>query len=97
MSQTDDRLVQMANQIAMAFKYQEPEKAAAATHDHIWHFWDPRMRARVIDLYSKGRMGFSDIAFAAIEKLVVGAKPSPVTRATDFSAPEDGEAASDAG
>ena len=48
MSGTDDKLVYMANQIATAFRAQEPTKAAQATCDHIRHFWDPRMRARII-------------------------------------------------
>jgi formate dehydrogenase subunit delta len=97
MSQTLDRLVYMANQIAGAFKHQEPEKAVAATYDHIWHFWDPRMRRLIIEHLAGGGEGLGDIARVAVERLAIsGKEPQPVTQATDFT-PAGGEIASDAG
>ena len=44
MSGTLDKLVYMANQIAREFENQRPREAIDATWDHLWHFWDPRMR-----------------------------------------------------
>ena len=97
MSQTLDRLIYMANQIATAFAYQEPDKAAAAVYDHLWHFWDPRMRRLIVEHLAGGGEGLGDVARRAVERLAIsGQEPRPVTQATDFS-PAGGEAASDAG
>jgi formate dehydrogenase subunit delta len=44
MSDTADRLVYMANQIARAFQPMSSEgEAVLATADHIKMYWDPRM------------------------------------------------------
>lgn len=67
-SLTLDRLVYMANQIATAFR-PEGETAAASTYDHLWHFWDPRMRSRIIEHWQAGGEGLNDIAAAAIAML----------------------------
>lgn len=97
MSQTLGRLVYMANQIAGAFRHQEPDKAAAATCDHLWHFWDPRMRRLITEHLAAGGEGLGDIARAAVERLALsGNEPRPVTQATDFT-PVQGEGGSDAG
>jgi len=44
-----ERLVYMANQIAINFAVMGEEKAAMATADHIIAFWDPRMKAQFVD------------------------------------------------
>ncbi|SDC13375.1 formate dehydrogenase subunit delta [Sphingomonas sp. YR710] len=44
-----ERLVYMANQIARNFAATGDEAAARATADHIMAFWDPRMRAQLVD------------------------------------------------
>jgi formate dehydrogenase subunit delta len=89
----------MANQIAREFGNQQPRQAAEATWDHLWHFWDPRMRSMIVAHLREGGEGLSDIAKAAVAKLAGGAEPTPVTKATEFSSPGDGEpdAMSDAG
>jgi formate dehydrogenase subunit delta len=43
MSDTGDKLVYMANQIARAFQPMGEKDAALATADHIKMYWDPRM------------------------------------------------------
>lgn len=96
MSQTEDRLVYMVNQIARAFAHQKPDKAVAATYDHIWHFWDPRMRKLIANHLASGGAGLDGIARAAVAKLGRAGEPSPVTQATDFTSNDD-EMASDAG
>jgi len=48
MSNTLDKLVRMANQIAEEFEHQQGANAARATRDHIQHFWDPDMRTRIV-------------------------------------------------
>ena len=98
MSGTDDKLVYMANQIATAFRAQEPTKAAQATCDHIRHFWDPRMRARIVAYRASGAAGLNAIAAAAVDLVATahGALGS-VTPGTDFTHKGDREVASDAG
>ena len=97
MSQTLARLIYMANQIAAAFQHQEPDKAVSATYDHLWHFWDPRMRRLITEHLAAGGEGLGDIARAAVERLAILAdEPRPVTQATDFT-PVRGEVGSDAG
>jgi formate dehydrogenase subunit delta len=97
--QTLDRLVYMANQIGREFASQRPHDAVDATWDHLWHFWDPRMRTMIVAHLHEGGAGLSEIARAAVAKLVDDAEPAPATRATEFNAPHQGAsgAGSDAG
>jgi len=44
-----ERLVYMAHQIARNFAVMGGEAAAKATADHILAFWDPRMKAQLVD------------------------------------------------
>lgn len=97
MSPTLEKLVYMANQIAGAFRHQERQKAIAATYDHLWHFWDPRMRRLILEHLRNGGEGMNDTTRAAVAKLAVGTEPAPVTRATEFSSVGDADPASDAG
>lgn len=93
MSQTLDRLVYMANQIAGAFQHQEPDQAVAATCDHLRRYWDPRMRRLIAEHRAGGGEGLGDIARRAVERLAIpAAEPQP----SDFT-PVPGETASDAG
>ncbi|MEA3012097.1 MAG: formate dehydrogenase subunit delta [Sphingomonadales bacterium] len=96
---TLDKLVYMANQIAREFAGQRPHDAADATWDHLWHFWDPRMRAMIVAHLAEGGRGMSDIARAAVAKLAAPVEPEPQTHATEFNHPGDdeSEAMSDAG
>ena len=97
MSQSLDRLVYMANQIAREFASQRPAEAAEATYDHLWHFWDPRMRAMIMAHEAAGGEGLDDIARTAVRKLAASrGGPPPVTRATEFGGRDDGRM-SDAG
>ena len=88
-----DRLVYMANQIAREFASQHPAEAVQATYDHVWHFWDPRMRGQMLDHVAGGGAGLSDIARQAFDKLQnsLGA-PRSVTKATEFNKAVDPEA-----
>jgi len=47
MSDTHEKLVYMANQIARNFGALDHDAAVAATADHIVQFWDPRMKAGI--------------------------------------------------
>ena len=98
-SQTLDKLVYMANQIAREFASQRPHEPVDATWDHLWHFWDPRTRNMIVAHLRDGGAGLSDIAMAAVAKLASDAEPQPVTKATEFNSPGQGAsgAGSDAG
>jgi formate dehydrogenase subunit delta len=88
---TLDRLIYMANQIAREFASQQPRQAAEATWDHLWHFWDPRMRAMIVAHLREGGDGLGDIAKAAVAKLAGNAERAPVTRATEYTHPGEDE------
>jgi formate dehydrogenase subunit delta len=96
---TLDKLIYMANQIAREFAGQRPREAVEATWDHLWHFWDPRMRGMILAHLRNGGAGLSEIARAAVAKLAGDAEPEPVTKATEFNSPGQGSsgAGSDAG
>ena len=61
-----ERLVYMANQIARNLAVQGEVEAAAATADHIDKFWDPRMKAQLLD---HGEEGLCPIAVRALTAL----------------------------
>ena len=88
--QTLDKLVYMANQIAREFSSQRPHDAVEATWDHLWHFWDPRMRDMIVAHLQAGGTDLSDIARAAVAKLADDAEPAAVTKATEFNSPGQG-------
>ena len=87
------RLHHMADQIARNFAAIGHDNAIAATADHIVKFWDPRMKAAIID---GDPAPLSAIARGAVAMLAKGIEPPPQTRATVFNeADESGH--SDAG
>ena len=65
-----ENLVKMANDIG-AFFAGEPERQSAvhAIADHLRRFWEPRMRAAIIDHNRKGGLGLSDLVREAIKQL----------------------------
>jgi formate dehydrogenase subunit delta len=65
-----DRLVYMANQIALFFRSQPQADAVAATADHLHKFWEPRMRRQIVDLLGSNKAaGLTDIAREAVLQL----------------------------
>jgi formate dehydrogenase subunit delta len=64
-----DKLVYMANQIGGFFATQGPKEAVAGTADHIKKFWDPRMRAAILQHLQAGGEGLDPVARAAVESL----------------------------
>jgi formate dehydrogenase subunit delta len=64
-----DRLVNMANQIADFFAAYPREQAVAGVADHLKKFWDPRMRASLIEYAKSGGAGLRDLVAAAIPKI----------------------------
>ncbi|MCC6947963.1 MAG: formate dehydrogenase subunit delta [Bradyrhizobiaceae bacterium] len=64
-----EKLVYMANQIGKFFQSQNGEKAAAGTAEHIRKFWDPRMRAAILQHLEAGGAGLDLVARQAVERL----------------------------
>lgn len=92
-----EKLVRMANQIAAEFVHQQGDNAAQATWDHIWHFWDPRMRQAIVAYQANGGSDLTPPAAAAVRRLAGNEQPEPQTRATEFGTDADGNTEADAG
>lgn len=61
-----ERLTYMANQIARNLAMQGEAEAIEATYQHLKNFWDPRMKAAILD---GDRSGLDPISKAAVERL----------------------------
>lgn len=85
------KLIYMANQIAREFANQRPHDAVEATWDHLWHFWDPRMRAMILAYQQQGGDKLSFVAKAAVAKLAELEAPESQTKATEFNRADDHE------
>jgi formate dehydrogenase subunit delta len=72
-----DRLVYMANQIGTFFASQPHDKAVAGITDHIIKFWEPRMRARILEHYAEGSDGLQPLVKEAIAVLAEKSQKSP--------------------
>ncbi len=68
-----DNLVKNANQIGKFFGAQNSPDRAAGVVDHIRKFWDPRMRAGIIDHVAHGGAGLDPIALEAVKRLAESA------------------------
>jgi formate dehydrogenase subunit delta len=75
MSSSLDKLVRMANQIAEEFEHQQGANAAWATWDHLRHFWDPDMRARIVAYLDAGGAGLRPACRDAVAGLRSGVEP----------------------
>jgi formate dehydrogenase subunit delta len=68
-----DKLVYMANLIGKFFASQRDGEAAAGVADHLQKYWDPRMRATILDYAARGGQGLDPLVRQAIEQLKQGA------------------------
>jgi formate dehydrogenase subunit delta len=59
----------MANQIGDFFGAQKSSDKAAGVADHIKKFWDPRMRAGIIEHVAHGGAGLKPVVLEAIKRL----------------------------
>lgn len=66
-----EHLVQMANDIAAYFN-SEPDRQIAVDGvcNHLKKFWDPRMRRQIAAHLQDGGEGLSDLARAAVARVV---------------------------
>lgn len=63
------KLIYMANQIAHAFRSRPHDEAVAATAEHISNFWEPRMRAQLLQLLKSDPKQFDGILQEASERI----------------------------
>lgn len=82
MSKTDDKLRRMANQIATNLAIRGDEEAIEGTAEHIWKFWDPRMKAGI---FADDPAHLNPIARAAIERLRKGQEDREHAVADEFN------------
>jgi len=75
MSNTNEKLIRMANQIASFFATQPGDTGAASTAQHIRDFWDPSMIAQLGELLISGTTGLDPMAQTAAQD-VTGVHPS---------------------
>ena len=66
---TMQKLVYMANQIGKFFASQGEGQAVAGTLDHLKRFWDPRMRAQIVQHLDAGGAGLDPAVRTAVEQL----------------------------
>lgn len=59
----------MANQIAAFFAHEGEARAVADTADHLAKFWDPRMRAAILEHLDAGGEELGPIARRAVAAL----------------------------
>src|SRR5215831_10551672 len=64
-----DKLVYMANQIGMFFRGQSDAAAISGTAEHLKKFWDPRMRAAILEHLDAGGEGLDPWTRQAVELL----------------------------
>ncbi|NEX47644.1 formate dehydrogenase subunit delta [Pseudotabrizicola algicola] len=57
-----EKMVMMANQIATFFESQPDKNRAERVAAHINDFWEPRMRAKLLDHAAAGGAGLSPLA-----------------------------------
>lgn len=69
MSSSPDRLVYMANQIGKFFQTQGHDRAVQGISEHIWKFWDPRMRKQIFAHIDAGGAGLDPNVLDALQKL----------------------------
>lgn len=60
-----DKLVRMANQIALALEPRGHAEAVTDLAQHINDFWEPRMRRQFFELLDQGGAGFRPLVLEA--------------------------------
>ncbi|QYZ70276.1 formate dehydrogenase subunit delta [Neotabrizicola shimadae] len=60
-----EKLVRMANQIALALEPRGHAEAVTSVAQHINDFWEPRMRKQFFQLLDQGNAGFRPVVLEA--------------------------------
>lgn len=61
-----DKMIRMANQIAVFFETKPHAEGVEGFADHINSFWEPRMRRQFLDLVATGGEGLRPLAIEAV-------------------------------
>jgi hypothetical protein len=69
--QYNAEIERMVNQIALQFALDAPHHAAEKLADHLLRFWDPSMRAALVEQVSAGRMRVTAVVDEAVLILTV--------------------------
>lgn len=64
-----EKMVHMANQIATFFRSQPGADQADRVAAHLTDFWEPRMRAELLDYIAKGGAGLDPLVVDAARKI----------------------------
>ncbi|MCL7466446.1 formate dehydrogenase subunit delta [Phaeovulum sp. NW3] len=64
-----EKMVHMANQIAIFFKTQPGDDAADRVAAHLRDFWEPRMRQQLRDHVAQGGAGLDDLVVQAARSI----------------------------
>jgi len=65
-----ENLVKMANEIGLFFAAEaDRDQAAKDMASHLQKFWEPRMRARMLEHYAQGGKGLESLPMSAIGML----------------------------
>jgi formate dehydrogenase subunit delta len=60
-----DKLIHMANQIALFFESKPHAEGVAGVAAHINAYWEPRMRRQLFEMLDAGAAGFRPLVIAA--------------------------------
>lgn len=63
------KMVHMANQIANFFAAYPRQEAIEGVTDHLRKFWEPRMRAQLLEHAGKGGQGLHELVREAARRL----------------------------
>jgi len=64
-----EKMIHMANQIAIFFETHPREAALDGFADHINRFWEPRMRRQLLDHLAAGGEGLRPLAIEAAARI----------------------------
>ncbi|MEQ1883859.1 MAG: formate dehydrogenase subunit delta [Bryobacteraceae bacterium] len=67
--QTTERVVHMANQIALFFAARPKEEAVTEVAAHLKNFWEPRMREQLARHIAEGGSGLHELVLEAARRL----------------------------
>jgi formate dehydrogenase subunit delta len=79
-----DLMIKMLNEIGAFFQGEpDAESAAREVKNHIRRYWEPRMRAQLLEYFEQRKgAGLSDLAVRAVELLAEEARASEAAPTT---------------
>jgi formate dehydrogenase subunit delta len=77
---TPEKMVHMANQIALFFAAYPHDEAVAGVADHIQKFWEPRMRAHLAAYLAAGGADLHPLVVEGARRLSPVATPAAAAK-----------------